>query len=261
MKFIDHINILSLFDGISCGQAALARRGIRPMNYFASEIDKTAISITQRNFPKTKQIGDVLNITGEGLPKINIMFGGSPCQGFSIARGKDTKDDPRNKLALEFARIKDTVVPDNFLFENVVMSKAEQRVISDALGVEPILINSDLFVPQNRPRLYWTDMRIEELPQRPEWNYRFWQYRRNHWRENKSGVCPCLTANMGTGGNNVPYIMEQEQRRVLSCEELEGLQSLPFGYTSGVCTSQRRKMIGDSWTVDVIAHILIGAAL
>lgn len=255
------INVLSLFDGISCGQVALARSGIRTRRYFASEIDKPAISVTQRNFPRTEQIGDVLGVTGEGLPKIDIMFGGSPCQGFSVARGQDTKDDPRNKLVFEFARIKDTIDPHNFLFENVLMPHEEQQIISDALGVEPILINSDLLVPQNRPRLYWTDIKIEKLPPRPEWNYQFWQYRRNHWRENKSGVCPCLTANMGTGGNNVPYITDKGQRRVLSCEELEGLQSLPFGYTSGVCTSQRRKMLGNCWTVDVIAHILKGVVL
>jgi len=252
------LTVLSLFDGMSCGQQALDRIECKVEKYYAAEIDRHAVDVTQRNYPQTIQVGDVLNVRGCDLPKIDLLIGGSPCQGFSIARGRDTSDDPRNQLMYEYVRVLREVKPTFFLYENVVMNDAAVHEISSLLGVEPVLINSDLFVPQNRPRLYWTNIPIEQLPDRPAWDYQYWQFRRNHWRQNQSGVCPCLTANMGTGGNNVPYIEEGENKRVLTCEELEQLQGVRAGYTAGVSATQRKKMIGNGWTVDVIAHIFKG---
>jgi len=119
------------------------------------------------------------------------------------------------------------------------------------------MINSDRFIGQNRERLYWTNLSIGELPERPNWDKQYYQWRRSYFRANKSGVCPTLTAAMGTGGNNVPLNSEDLSDRV-SPVELERLQTVPDNYTEGVSNTQRYKMLGNGWTVDVIAHILKG---
>ncbi len=164
------LNVLSLFDGISCGQIALDKLGIKVDNYFASEIDKYAITITQYNYPKTKQIGDVTKVSGADLPKIDLVIGGSPCQGFSFAGKKLAFDDPRSKLFFEYVRILDECRAKNpqvqFLLENVRMKKEHIGVISKYLGVDPVKINSSLVSAQNRVRLYWTN--ISESVQQPE---------------------------------------------------------------------------------------------
>ena len=152
------MNILSLFDGISCGQIALNRAGIKYDNYFASEIDKNSIQVTQKRFPETIQIGDVLNVSTDSLPKIDLLMGGSPCQGFSWAGKRLNFDDPRSKLFFEFYRILEGVNPKYFLLENVNMKKESQQVIPDHLGVEPVFINSADFSAQERKRLYWTNI-------------------------------------------------------------------------------------------------------
>ena len=147
------LNVLSLFDGMSCGQIALNRLGIEYNNYFASEIDPHAIKVTQHNYPNTKQIGSVTEVNGKDLPKIDLLFGGSPCQSFSNA-GRGAGFDGKSGLFWEYVRILKEVKPTYFLLENVKMKKEWQDIISEALGVEPIEINSKFFVPQNRPRLY-----------------------------------------------------------------------------------------------------------
>lgn len=137
------------------------------------------------------------------------------------------------------------------------MKKESQKIISDFLGVDPIEINSDLFVQQNRPRLYWTNIPVDELPKRPDWEGQYYQWRRTYFRENKSGVCPCLMANMGTGGHNVP-LKSKNLKDKLTPIECESLQGIPEDYTNHVSNTQRYKMIGNSMTVYVIAHILKG---
>jgi len=160
----EKINVLSLFDGISCGRIALERAGIKVNNYFASEIDKHAIKVTQANYPNTKQLGDVRNVTAEKLPKIDLLIGGSPCQGFSFAGKQLNFDDPRSKLFFEFVRLKNELQPKYFLLENVKMKKEYQDIISSYLGVEPIMINSNLVSAQNRVRYYWTNIPVKGLP-------------------------------------------------------------------------------------------------
>ena len=152
------LNVLSLFDGMSCGQIALQRAGIKVENYFASEIDKYAIQVTQHNYPNTIQIGDVTKVKGSDLPKIDLLIGGSPCQGFSFAGKQLNFDDPRSKLFFEFVRLKNECNPTYFLLENVKMKNEYQDVITEHLGVEPIEINSNLLSAQNRKRLYWTNI-------------------------------------------------------------------------------------------------------
>lgn len=158
------MNVLSLFDGCSIAQQALKQAGFKVNKYFASEIDKYAMTVTQMNFPKTIRLGDVRNLNGHHLPKIDLLIGGSPCQGFSFAGKQLNFDDPRSKLFFEYVRILSEVRPKWFLLENVKMKKEYQDIISYYLGVEPIEINSNLVSAQNRRRLYWTNIPIKALP-------------------------------------------------------------------------------------------------
>jgi DNA (cytosine-5)-methyltransferase 3A len=152
------MNVLSLFDGMSCGQIALNKLGIKYDNYFASEIDKYAIKVTQNNYPNTKQLGNVVDVKGKDLPKIDLLIGGSPCQGFSFAGKQLNFEDHRSKLFFEFVRLLEECKPKYFLLENVNMKQEYQDIISKYLGVKPILINSNLVSTQNRRRLYWTNI-------------------------------------------------------------------------------------------------------
>ena len=152
------MNVLSLFDGMSCGQIALDQLGIKVDNYFAAEIDKWAIQVTKKNYPNTIHLGDVTQIKGEDLPQIDLLMGGSPCQGFSFAGKQLNFDDPRSALFFEFVRLLKETKPKYFLLENVRMKQEYQDVISEHLGVKPIMINSSLVSAQNRVRLYWTNI-------------------------------------------------------------------------------------------------------
>lgn len=158
------INVLSLFDGMSCGQIALNKVGIEYENYFASEIDKYAMQITMANYPNTKQLGDVKKVTAVQLPKIDLLIGGSPCQGFSFAGAGLNFEDERSKLFFEFVRLKNELKPKYFLLENVKMKQEFQDIISEQLGVKPVMINSSLVSAQNRERLYWTNIPVIGQP-------------------------------------------------------------------------------------------------
>lgn len=149
------INVLSLFDGISCGQQALKNLNIKVNKYYASEIDKHAIKNTQNNFPDTIQIGDVTKVNGSQFDDIQLLIGGSPCQGFSV-NGKELNfNDPRSKLFFEFVRVLEEVKPRYWMLENVVMKQEYQDIISQHLGVEPVKLDSSLTSAQHRIRLYW----------------------------------------------------------------------------------------------------------
>lgn len=155
------ITVLSLFDGMSCGQLALQKLGIKVKQYYAAEIDKHAIQVTQHNFPNTIQLGDVTKVFAKDLPKIDLLIGGSPCQGFSFAGKQLAFDDPRSKLFFEFVRLKNECNPTYFMLENVKMKKEFEIIISKYMGVAPIEINSALLSAQNRVRLYWTNIANE----------------------------------------------------------------------------------------------------
>jgi DNA (cytosine-5)-methyltransferase 3A len=157
--------VLSLFDGISCGQIALNRAKIKYKNYFASEIDKNAINVTQHNYPDTIQLGDVTKINFKSLPKIHLLIGGSPCQGFSISGKQLAFNDPRSKLFFEFIKAIKELQPKYFFLENVKMKKEYENIITEFLGVNPIEINSALVSAQNRKRLYWTNIPNITQPQ------------------------------------------------------------------------------------------------
>lgn len=152
------MNVLSLFDGISCGRVALERANIPYNNYFASEIDKHARTVALRNYPDTTELGDVKDIKGHALPVIDILIGGSPCQGFSFAGKQLNFNDPRSALFFEFVRLLEETNPKYFLLENVRMKQEYQDIISSYLGVKPILMDSALVSAQRRQRLYWTNI-------------------------------------------------------------------------------------------------------
>lgn len=160
------MNVLSLFDGISCGQLALNRANITYDEYFSSEIDKHAIKVTQHHFPHTKQLGDVTTINPSNLPKIDLLIGGSPCQGFSYAGQRLNFNDDRSKLFFEYVRILNKlkeINPDiKFILENVNMKPEWQDIISEHLNVKPVLINSSLVSAQNRTRLYWCNFNVSQ---------------------------------------------------------------------------------------------------
>jgi DNA (cytosine-5)-methyltransferase 3A len=178
------INVLSLFDGMSCGRQALERAGIEIDNYFASEIDKYAIQVTMANYPNTKQLGSVVNVNGSDLPKIDLLIGGSPCQSFSFAgkrKGMATKCETeiltlnhylelkadgyefegQSYLFWEFMRLLNECNPKYFLLENVEMGEKWEKVLSKAIGVNGIHINSALVSAQNRKRIYWTNIGMQ----------------------------------------------------------------------------------------------------
>jgi DNA (cytosine-5)-methyltransferase 3A len=178
------MNVLSLFDGMSCGQLALNRLGIKYDKYYAAEIEKHAISVTMENFPNTIQLGDVRNVKASDLPKIDLIMGGSPCQSFSFAgkmKGMSTKDEKeilsldhymelksqeyefegQSYLFWEYMRLLNELKPKYFLLENVVMVEKWEKVLTKAIGVSPIKINSNLVSAQNRKRLYWTNIGLE----------------------------------------------------------------------------------------------------
>ena len=159
---LNNMNVLSLFDGMSCGHIALERAGVYVNHYFASEIDKKAIEVARYNWgAKMAQLGDVVNVKADFLPTIDLLIGGSPCQGFSFAGKQLNFDDPRSKLFFEYVRLLKECKPKYFLLENVNMKKEYLNIISEHLGVQPIRINSADFSAQDRDRWYWTNIPIK----------------------------------------------------------------------------------------------------
>lgn len=386
------MNVLSLFDGMSCGQQALERAGIKVDKYFASEIDKYAMQVTMANYPNTIQLGSVVNVDGKSLPKIDILIGGSPCQSFSFAgkrKGMSTKDEQeiltlehylelkaegfefegQSYLFWEYMRLLNEVKPKYFLLENVMMGEKWEKILSKAIGVKPIFINSSLVSAQNRQRLYWTNIGLEpqglfgdlesiiELPKdkkiflkdiieekvddkfylsekiirgflnKPiEWAKGFvprdlngksdclttgqFQVSNNYIKIDKKGnvknsqnKSSCITAGGNSGGNHSdmdlivchnlqkrspdrPSLKENKNAggsghlsksdgktycldvgntqaielvgkiRRLTPVEFERLQTVKDNYTNYVSNTQRFRMLGNGWTVDVIVHIL-----
>jgi DNA (cytosine-5)-methyltransferase 3A len=267
------MNVLSLFDGMSCGQIALDKLGIKVDNYFASEIDEKAIKITQYNYPKTNQLGSVVGLKGVDLPKIDLLIGGSPCQSFSIA-GKGEGFDGKSGLYWEYVRLLKEVNPKYFMLENVKMKKEWEQTISESLGVKPILINSDLVSAQNRERLYWTNIPNVNLPEdkgiklkdiinsehkfKPltKWFFSKWGEKQkiDTLRTIYADKSFCLTTNKSHSKN---YYLNSDRTmaRMLERDEVERLQTIPNGYTDCVSKTAAHHAIGNGWTVDVIAHI------
>ena len=283
MEQSKNINVLSLFDGMSCGQIALNKLGIKYDNYYASEIDKFAIGVTKKNYPNTIHLGDVRDVKGSDLPKIDLLFGGSPCQSFSNA-GNGKGFEGSSGIFWEYVRVLKEVKPKYFMLENVKMKKEWQDIITKELGVEPIAINSSLLSGQNRPRLYWTNIPGVEQPEdkgivlkdileddslvdkqhlmTPKAmaymdglrnGKQRWQYHKNPL----DGKAACIVASFYklSGLGVLDYRTMGKPCRRLTPLECERLQTVPDNYTESASRTQRYKMIGNGWTVDVIAHI------
>jgi len=273
------INVLSLFDGISCGQIALERAGLEVDNYFASEIDKFALQVAKHNYPNTKHLGDVMQVKGSELPKINLLIGGSPCQGFSFAGKQLNFKDPRSKLFFEFVRLLKETKPKYFLLENVKMKKEYQDVISQHLGITPVEINSSSFSMQNRRRLYWTNIPILQFDNVSKDCFDGYLYRLGHGYIKDEikffKKYPALAAQSPATKYRIVLDLQKANdalksnslnllrrgsilTRSATPEECEKFQTLSDGYTATLKKGQRYKCIGNGWTVDVIAHIFKG---
>lgn len=289
------INVLSLFDGMSCGQIALDRLGVKVDKYFASELDKYAMQVTQKNYPNTKQIGCVTEVKGSNLPNIDLLIGGSPCQGFSVAGNKLNFEDDRSKLFFEFVRLKNELKPKYFLLENVKMKDEIANAIDELMGVKKVFIDSRDFTGHIRKRYYWTNLPIKEIEKReikisdiidnnpfnkdidffldrtpyaPTESYdgiktinpkdnkgrQTWQRGRVY---DVKGNCPTICASLF----DLNITKDHKTYRKLTINECEKLQGVPKDYTNSVSKGERGRMLGNGWTVDVIAHIFKGLDL
>ena len=216
------MNVLSLFDGMSCGQIALKKLGIPVKNYFASEIDKFAIKVAKANFPDMIHLGDVQNVKTSGQHlldefdcghKIDLLIGGSPCQGFSFAGKQLNFDDPRSKLFFEYVRLLKDLKPKYFMLENVKMSKQSQQIITDYLGVEPIEINSNLVSAQNRRRLYWTNIPVDGLPE--DKGIVLADILEDGYTDRDKSYCLDASYYKGGGASNVRLYFEKSRRQIV----------------------------------------------
>lgn len=284
------MNIVSFCDGISCGQVALERAGIKIDKYYACEIDKYAIQITQKNYPNTIQLGDVTKIDFSQLKDIDLLIGGSPCQSLSITMSKTRKNlDGKSKLFFEYVRALKEIKPKYFLLENVASMKNEcKEIITEYMGVEPILINSNCFSAQDRPRLYWTNIPINiqnlkecnlclknilEPTVDKKYFYNYPLYKIDMHKQ----VCAYMdfkinemhkrifnpkfkvhTLTTCGGGNTQKKVLINGRARKLTPLEYERLQTLPDNYTDCVANTHRYNTCGNGWTVDVIAYIFKG---
>ena len=353
MAKIKGLKVLSLFDGMSCGQIALDQLGIPVETYYASEIDKYAIQVTQANYANTIQVGDVTKLNSEDYTDVDLIMAGSPCQGFSFAGKQLAFDDPRSALFFEFIRLLKQIKPQYFLLENVRMKKEVLDIISQEVskcypeitfGISPLLINTSLVSAQSRQRYYLTNIpNIQQPKDRgiilkdiletdvdDELSQEAKDYMKkshvNDWTKGKtreeiyikngSQKSNALTANMHKG---VPYnviavnkpkqvgsikdggqgnriysqdgksstlsaqsggtagsgntLVETKPKQVEVASDIKGhdifstwrkltplecerLQTVPDNYTNHVSNTQRYKMLGNGWTVEVIKHIL-----
>lgn len=284
------MKVLSLFDGMSCGRIALKRAGITPEKYYASEIDKFAIQVSKANWNDIEYLGDVTNWRNWSIDwsSIDLLIGGSPCQGFSFAGKQLAFDDPRSKLFFVYVDILNHIRNANpgvkFLLENVKMKTEHLAVISEMLGVEPVFINSNLVSAQNRQRYYWANWPFEHPSDKgvtlpdilgiPAQNFKIYQKDKPEKPRKSNLKSSCLTGTANAAGNHsqmdvivmngtdIPLtntgridIKSNHFVRRYSVPECEQLQTVPIGYTKSVSNSQAYKMLINGWTVDVIAHI------
>lgn len=290
------MNVLSLFDGMSCGQIAFEKLGVTfdgvKNIYYSSEINKNSIYIANKNYPKTIQIGNVSDIKTENMNSIDVLIGGSPCQGFSVAGKKLNFDDERSKLFFEYVRMLKETKPKYFLFENVAtMTDEIADCIDNILGVKRIFINSVYFTGHIRKRYYWTNIPVDEYIKKDIYlkdiidesvtfdkDISFFLDRtiynpsesrdgiitinpkdlnnKQTWQRGRvydiNGKCPALCASLF----DLNITKDHKKYRKLTINECEKLQGVPKNYTDGVSKNIAGEMLGNGWTVDVIVHIL-----
>ena len=274
-------NVLSLFDGISCGQIALDISQIKYDTYYSSEIDSKAMSVTNYNYPNTIQLGSVVDIKGEQLPEIDLLIGGSPCQDISnLNKFKEGLDGSKSSLFYQYWRMWQETKPKYFLLENVAGNKSAIASITKLMGVRPIKICSSWVCAQTRMRYYWTNIPVNTLPKKTNTRLTdilqedvdekyFLKDGRLKWLLGSSGqrslnkrfvgidtdLAGCITKR-SEGSWNCTYVTQNNRLRTLTPIEYERLQTVPDNYTACVDDKFRYEMLGNGWTVDIICHIL-----
>lgn len=276
---MNNINVLSLFDGISCGMVALERANINVKKYVAYEIEDDAIKISSKNYPMIEHKGDVFKAKYK-KGEFDLLIGGSPCTFWSTARTDGLRETTNSGLGWEFfmqyVRALKEVNPKYFLYENnFSISKDIKKEITKCLGVEPIMINSNLVSAQDRKRMYWTNIPNVAQPndkhiylkdiiskERKWFDILPWALKK--WGDKKkidtlrtldNDKSFCLTTSK-THPKNYYLNSDRSKMTKLDSTEWELLQTLPIGYTEGISEGKRHKAIGNGWTIDVIAHIL-----
>lgn len=292
------MNVLSLFDGISCGRLALERAGFTSIKYYASEISTAAITVSEHNYPDLIRLGDVQNWKDWDINwnSIDLLVGGTPCQGFSFAGKQLNFNDPRSKLFFVYLDILNHIKSLNpnvrFLLENVKMKREYQDIISKSLGVEPIMINSSLVSAQNRKRNYWANWGIKQPQDKGillsdivldgivEKDKAYCLTcrsgnARDYFKKHQSNIAFIPSSSgeykIENGKINIVFKKSPDQNaytfdvnipdgryniRPLSPVECERLQTLPDHYTSSVGITERYNQLGNGWSVDTITHIL-----
>jgi DNA (cytosine-5)-methyltransferase 3A len=292
---INGMKVLSLFDGISCGMVALERCGIPVERYVAYEIEPSAIKVSKDNYPFIEHCGDVTKADFTQYKGFDLVIGGSPCQGFSVAGKQLNFEDERSKLFFEFVRALKEVQPKYFLLENVCMKKEWEEIITEILGVEPIMIESSLLTAGMRKRNYWTN--IPGVTQPKDKGVKFQDIIDSGIVENEKAYC--LTLRRGNARdyfkkcqsnivfepnaegeyliqdgkieivfkkspNKSPFVFNVKipdgryDIRPISSNESEKLETVPINYTKAISEPKACKCLGNGWTVDVIVHILSG---
>jgi site-specific DNA-cytosine methylase len=283
------MNVLSLFDGMSCGRIALDRARVNYTRYYASEIKKAAIKVASQNYPDTVHIGDVRGVSAHKYSP-SLVLAGTPCQDFSAlnalnGNGIKGLGGDKSSLFYEALRVIREAGRVWFLVENVRMKPESKAQLDKYLGVNGVLINSSLFTYQNRERYYWTNIPIPPLPATPYMDFqvfkgignihevatnrtmsreRMWNsgMGRSHTKNScknitHESVIGCLTAKQDRAPNS-GLVAYNDFCRYLTRYEMELAQTVPLGYTNAVSVNQAADLLGNGWTVDVIAHILRG---
>jgi len=282
------MKILSLFDGISAARVALERVGLQVDKYYASEIDKYAIQVSQKNWSDIVQVGSVVDLDGQRFKNIDLLIGGFPCTNLSIAKNnREGLAGKESGLFYEMVRLHKEVKPKWFIYENVAsMAKDQKQIITDILGVEPIMIDAALVSAQNRKRLFWTNITVEQpadrgivlqdiIDQNAERKYRdiknqmqtkngvrwdtsgkgyFSQQNRAYKITGKFPTIPTARTN-----TKVNFLFADGRIGVMNWDEIEKLQSLPVGYTDLGNENRPEKrggVIGNAFNVEVVAHII-----
>lgn len=280
----DNLTVLSLFDGMSCGRITLDKMGITPSAYYASELDKFAIKETQANWPGTIQLGDVTKWREWDIdwPSIDLLIGGSPCQGFSFAGKQLAFDDPRSALFFVYVDILNhikSVNPDvKFMLENVKMKKEYLDVITECLGVEPVFINSVEICPQERPRNYWCNWVVSkpkhngkplvdyidfnDMSHKNE-SWHNWLNEKLDWRISKKYICILndsesaitqVARQVASWAGNIVRVSNGKYR-YFNLKEACRLQGVPDDYFKVSSNTQAYKMLGNGWQCDTIEHV------
>lgn len=299
------MNVLSLFDGMACGRIALERANIKVDNYYSSEIKEYAIKVANKNYPQDEKnrLGDITKINGYSLPKIDLLIGGSPCQDFSGAnRERLGTDGIKSGLFFEYVRLLKETNPRYFLLENVRMKKEHQDFISEVIGCEPIIINSELVAPHLRHRLYWTNIPFNEMPEdkglklndtlingysdrtkartllesdsRPlstpiKMVHRYFSTGfttlifkdKKHYEDIKEHFDKHFKGKSAKEIDELSKNMDlslYDGLRYMTNREREACQNIPSGYIDCLTQNEAACVLGDGWTVDVIAHIFKG---